>query len=81
MPKHICSYENCEYKTSRKENLQNHINRVHLKIPIEKKYSCDQCGQSYSKISFLKDGNFKPQVGHSYFIIPVEAASHSCLCS
>ena len=55
VPKHICSYENCEYKTSRKENLQNHINRVHLKIPIEKKYSCDQCGQSYSKISFLKD--------------------------
>ena len=54
VPTQVCSYDDCEYKTSHKATLQNHINRVHLKIPIEKNHSCDQCGNSYSKLEILK---------------------------
>ena len=55
LPKHVCPYDNCEYKTTRKDNLQNHINREHLKIPIEKNHSCDQCGNSYVNLNTLKE--------------------------
>ena len=44
----ICTYEGCDYRAHKKLNLQNHINKVHLKIPIEKNQFCDFCGQSFS---------------------------------
>ena len=49
-----CTYENCTYKTNHKFRLQNHINTEHLNLPIEKYFSCETCGKSYTTKSALR---------------------------
>ena len=50
-----CTYEGCEYRTGRRECMDDHVNRDHLKIPIVKKYSCDMCGNAYARLAGLKE--------------------------
>ena len=37
---YICDQENCQYKTTRKHDLQTHKENIHLQI----KHTCEQCG-------------------------------------
>ena len=48
-----CSYEDCQYKTSSKIELDNHIKRTHLKVPISKNHVCTLCGNAYNKVAIL----------------------------
>jgi hypothetical protein len=50
-----CSYENCEFKTSSKQELDNHTRKVHLNLPIEKNHVCTICGNSYNKVTILNN--------------------------
>jgi len=51
----ICSYENCDYRTSTKKYLENHINRVHLNLPLLKEHTCSFCGKCYNNNRVLTD--------------------------
>ena len=44
----ICTYEGCDYKSHKRQNLKNHINKVHLNVPIERNHYCDFCGKNFS---------------------------------
>jgi uncharacterized Zn-finger protein len=48
-----CSYENCEYRTGNNTELDNHVRRTHLNIPISKDHICTLCGNAYNKIAML----------------------------
>lgn len=54
-PHLLCTYEGCEYRTGRRELLEDHVNRDHLNLPIVKKYSCDICGNAYARLPGLKE--------------------------
>ena len=48
-----CSYEDCQYRTSSNIELDNHVKRVHLKVPISKNHVCTLCGNAYNKVAIL----------------------------
>ena len=48
-----CSYEDCQYKTSSNIELDNHVKRTHLKVPISKNHVCTLCGNAYNKVAIL----------------------------
>ena len=50
-----CSYEECDFKTSSNRDLDNHVRRVHLHLPIEKNHVCTICGNTFNKITVLKN--------------------------
>ena len=50
-----CTCPGCNYKTEKKKDLENHINRVHLDQPSEKKFVCPTCGNFYVNPSVLKN--------------------------
>ena len=53
-PKLECSYDGCGYKIDGRTNLENHIRKVHLNIPISKNFVCNICGSTYNKKGHLK---------------------------
>ena len=50
-----CTYEECDFKTSSNRDLDNHVRRVHLLLPIEKNHVCTICGNTFNKITVLKN--------------------------
>ena len=48
-----CSYDDCHYRTSSNIELDNHVKRTHLKIPISKDHVCTLCGNAYNKVAIL----------------------------
>lgn len=63
-----CPYEDCGHTSWNKITLENHINRVHLKVGISKDFVCQECGKSYNKKDQLQEhitvihNNIKPHV-------------------
>ena len=49
-----CSYEGCDYKIDGRANLDNHIRKVHLNLPLTRDYVCNICGATYNKRGHLK---------------------------
>ena len=49
-----CSYEGCDYKIDGRVNLENHIRKVHLNLPLTRDYVCNICGATYNKKGHLK---------------------------
>ena len=47
-----CPYEGCKFSSNR---IQNHINRVHLNIPIPKPFQCNVCDNAYNRKNQLHD--------------------------
>ena len=52
--KKYCPYPPCDYATEGKQNLENHINRIHLNKPITKEHVCQICGNAYNKAIQLR---------------------------
>ena len=52
---YYCTYEGCDFKATRKERIENHVNEAHLGLPKIKRYSCETCGKAYVMKSMLKD--------------------------
>jgi len=50
----VCLYEDCDYRTSHKIELDNHVRRTHLNLPISKNHVCTLCGNAYNKLKILK---------------------------
>ena len=48
-----CTYANCEYRTSNNIELDNHVRRTHLNVPITKNHICTLCGNAYNKVAIL----------------------------
>ncbi|XP_023233975.1 zinc finger protein 782-like [Centruroides sculpturatus] len=48
-----CNYKDCKYAAKTKDNLMQHVNRIHLKIPPKKVYKCDKCDRSFEWLSTL----------------------------
>ena len=48
-----CSYEGCEFKTSNNNELDNHVRKIHLNLPISKNHVCTLCGNAYNKVAIL----------------------------
>jgi KRAB domain-containing zinc finger protein len=49
-----CPYDDCEYITRTKAELNNHVRQYHLKLPIEKNHICNHCGKAYNLLYQLK---------------------------
>lgn len=49
-----CTYEGCDYKIDGRVNLENHIRKVHLNLPLTRDYVCNICGATYNKKGHLK---------------------------
>ena len=49
-----CSYEGCDYSIDGRANLDNHIRKVHLNLPLTRDYVCNICGATYNKSGHLK---------------------------
>ncbi|XP_067123569.1 endothelial zinc finger protein induced by tumor necrosis factor alpha-like [Centruroides vittatus] len=52
-----CKYKDCTYAAKRKDDLIQHINRTHLKIPAKKPkkvHICDTCSRRFPFLSALK---------------------------
>ena len=48
-----CPYEGCSYEAHGKSHLDNHINKVHLNLPITQDFVCPTCGAAYNKKAHL----------------------------
>ena len=48
-----CTHDNCDYKTGNSTELDNHIRRTHLNMPITKNHICTLCGNAYNKVAIL----------------------------
>ena len=62
-PQKKCTYEGCEYAAYKDQNLKNHINRVHLKIALDKDYACENCGEKFNSKDTLKHHNIQHHSG------------------
>ena len=48
-----CPYEGCSYEAHGKSHLDNHINKIHLNLPITQDFVCPTCGAAYNKKTHL----------------------------
>ena len=53
--KYSCTFEGCDYTGAKKEFLDNHINKIHLNVPIIRNYSCEVCGKAFTCKITLKN--------------------------
>ena len=44
-----CPYEGCVYSSYLSRDLENHVNRVHLKKPLPRNFACHLCGNTYNR--------------------------------
>ena len=44
-----CPYEGCDYSSYLSRDLENHVNRVHLKKPLSRDFGCHLCGKTYNR--------------------------------
>ena len=50
---HTCSYEGCNYASSKKDRLENHIRVEHLNLP-RIGHTCEMCGKEYAEKRYLE---------------------------
>ena len=43
-----CKYEDCVFSATCKQLVRNHVNRIHLKLPLTKDFVCKECGKGFN---------------------------------